>query len=179
MAKVAYKSGADYFYRVNDDTELVTVWPNLFVTILQGLSFPYGVVGPDCNEGNGMIFTHDFTHRTHMEIFDQIYYPPNFDEIYMDDWISLIYGRTRSIRAYNVMVIHHLNYHGTRHGGNLGQLGELAPTLNETRTQMRNFLVKKRIDNETMSAFDKDEYIDYFSFFDIPQDIKHDFHFFD
>jgi len=35
-----------------------------------------GAVGPLCRQGNTKILTHDFTHRTHMEIFGHLYYPP-------------------------------------------------------------------------------------------------------
>jgi hypothetical protein len=42
MAKAAYLAGADFFYRVNDDTELVDRWPSLFVQALQNLPPPRG-----------------------------------------------------------------------------------------------------------------------------------------
>ena len=35
------------------------------------------------------ILTHDFTHRTHMLIFEH-YYPPVFSDWWMDDWISKV-----------------------------------------------------------------------------------------
>jgi hypothetical protein len=31
MARAAYTAGADYFYRINDDTELMVNWPAKFV----------------------------------------------------------------------------------------------------------------------------------------------------
>ena len=30
MARAAYKAGASYFYRINDDTELLVNWPSIF-----------------------------------------------------------------------------------------------------------------------------------------------------
>ena len=42
MARAAYSGGADYFYRVNDDTELVENWPKVFVRALKALPAPYG-----------------------------------------------------------------------------------------------------------------------------------------
>jgi hypothetical protein len=48
MARAAYDMGSDYFYRVNDDTELVVKWPKAFTKTLLHLSAPYGVVGPEC-----------------------------------------------------------------------------------------------------------------------------------
>jgi hypothetical protein len=37
--------GAEYFYRINDDTELGQNWPLLFSTSIQALKPPYGVIG--------------------------------------------------------------------------------------------------------------------------------------
>jgi len=81
MARAAYEAGAEYFYRINDDTELINNWPSRFVEALHSLPPPLGVVGPTCNQGNQRILTHDFVHRTHMEIFDMNYYPPE-----LTDW---------------------------------------------------------------------------------------------
>ena len=30
MARAAYNAGASYFYRINDDTELLVNWPSIF-----------------------------------------------------------------------------------------------------------------------------------------------------
>ena len=48
MAQAAYSSGADFFYRVNDDTELVDRWPSLFVQALHNLPPPRGAPMPVC-----------------------------------------------------------------------------------------------------------------------------------
>jgi hypothetical protein len=48
MARKAYEAGADYFFRVNDDTELLEHWPSKFVEAIHSLPPPYGVVGPAC-----------------------------------------------------------------------------------------------------------------------------------
>jgi hypothetical protein len=67
---------------VNDDTELIAHWPAIFVNALHSLSKPFGVIGPTCKQGNNRILTHDFVHRTHMEIFEMNYYPPE-----LVDWL--------------------------------------------------------------------------------------------
>ena len=60
------------------------------VRVLGSFSPPnVGVVGPLCAEGNTLIMTHDFVHRTHLEIFEH-YYPPVFSDWWMDDWISKV-----------------------------------------------------------------------------------------
>jgi len=76
MARAAYGLGADYFYRINDDTELMGHWPSIFVSAVKALPPPFGVVGPTCMQGNGQILTHDFVSRMHMEVFEMNYYPP-------------------------------------------------------------------------------------------------------
>ena len=48
MARSAYNLGAEYFYRVNDDSEFAVRWPSAFVASIKSLPAPYGVVGPLC-----------------------------------------------------------------------------------------------------------------------------------
>lgn len=68
------------------------------------MGFPYGAVGPLCRQGNTKILTHDFTHRTHMEIFDGEYYPPQLTDWWMDDWIARTYGSSRTRQSKTVEV---------------------------------------------------------------------------
>ena len=97
ITQTAFDAGADYIYRVNDDTELVTRWAGQFVAALAALD-NVGAVGPTCRQGNRKILTHDFTHRTHMDIFQGQYYPPELSDWWMDDWISRVYGLDRTLR---------------------------------------------------------------------------------
>jgi hypothetical protein len=78
------------------------------------MGFPYGAVGPLCRQGNTKILTHDFTHRTHMEIFDGEYYPPQLTDWWMDDWIARTYGssRTRQSKTVEVRRLKSLQKHG-------------------------------------------------------------------
>lgn len=58
------------------------LFPSLLSTpcvVLQAMGPPYGVVGPESL--NNKILVHDFTHRLHMDIFDQQYYPAS-----LTDW---------------------------------------------------------------------------------------------
>ena len=55
--------------KVNDDTEMAGPWAVKMMKELAALSPPnVGAVGPLCKQGNQKIPTHDFTHRTHMEV---------------------------------------------------------------------------------------------------------------
>ncbi|CAM9579534.1 unnamed protein product, partial [Scytosiphon promiscuus] len=108
VTKAAYDRGADYIYRVNDDSEMHTPWAKSFVNALEAMGPPYGVVGPESLNKN--ILVHDFTHRVHMEIFDKQYYPPSLTDWFVDDWISRVYGNSRTIRAKNCKVAHGQRY---------------------------------------------------------------------
>ena len=83
MTAAAYEDGADYIYRVNDDTKFVGPWAASAVATLAAFEPPnVGVVGPLCAEGNTLIMTHDLVHRTHLMIFEH-YYPPVFSDWWM------------------------------------------------------------------------------------------------
>ena len=117
ILKGAYDGGCTYFVRVNDDTEFVTDnWTSLGVAALGAFDPPnVGVVGPTCDEGNVAILTHDMTHRTHMDIFTGEYYADEFDNWWLDDWISKVYGPKKTRKLVSWTVKHHTNAHGTRY----------------------------------------------------------------
>lgn len=115
VARVAYNMGAEYFYRVNDDTELISPWAREFVETLTSFGPPFGVVGPQHVGGNLNILTHDFVHRTHMDIFNQNYYPKQLTDWWLDDWISYVYGPTRTKKLCNVITVHHTREVHTRY----------------------------------------------------------------
>ena len=117
MARAAVARGAEYVYRVNDDTQFVNLWARTLTRALAALEpRDVGAAGPACRQGKKSIMTHDFTHRTHMRIFNGSYYPPELSDWYMDDWISRVYGRRRTVRAPgDVEVVHHTGHHGKRY----------------------------------------------------------------
>ena len=39
--------------------------------------------------------------------FQMNYYPPQLTDWWMDDWISLVYGMSRTFKARDVTVVHH------------------------------------------------------------------------
>jgi hypothetical protein len=65
LSAAAVADGADYVYRINDDTEFATPWARMLVRALREFSpMNVGVVGPLCRQGNVKILTHDFVHRS-------------------------------------------------------------------------------------------------------------------
>ena len=87
MCKISYfVLGSDWYFRVNDDSEILSAWTTPFIKALKGLGYPYGTIGPLCKQGNTKILTHDFVHRTHFQIFDYGNYP-----IYFIYFLNFIY----------------------------------------------------------------------------------------
>ena len=117
LCQAALEYGATYIARINDDTEFVTSgWITVATEALRSFSPPnVGVVGPSCKQGNPEIMTHDFVHApTHLSIFST-YYPGVFNNFFLDDWISTVYGTTRTKQLADFEVVHHIRSFGTRY----------------------------------------------------------------
>ena len=140
MMAAAAEDGADYLYRINDDTQFVDVWLPVALHTLRTFDPPnVGVVGPTCREGNTKILTHDLVHRTHLAIFEH-YYPPVLSDWWMDDWITRVYSASTLASSLGVdrqrmsrapfLVRHRVDIHGTRyqvdHSHETALVGELA-----------------------------------------------------
>eukprot|EP00040_Diaphanoeca_grandis_P003715 m.25658 g.25658 ORF g.25658 m.25658 type:complete len:442 (+) comp15113_c0_seq1:241-1566(+) len=128
IMRQAHTDGADYVFRGNDDTEFKgRDWITPFVQQLSQFDPPnVGVVGPSCKQGNTEIMTHDFTHLpTHMKIFENNYYPPVFDNYFCDDWVSNVYGKSRTKQLKNVEVWHHVKI--TRYKHDFDLVSNLKP----------------------------------------------------
>jgi len=103
----AYLNGADYYYRLNDDTVMSTDnWLSEFTSVLNSYQpRNIGVVGPTHDVGNLKILTYDFVHRTHIEIFG-FYYPRVFTDWFADDWITYVYAPQHVTKLANVSIEH-------------------------------------------------------------------------
>jgi hypothetical protein len=106
LSREAYNAGCDFMYRINDDTEFLTPWTGAFVDALRGFTPPLrGVVGPTCHEGNTAILTHDFVHRSHLDLF-RTHYPPELTDWWLDNWITMVYGDQNTRKLSDVVVRH-------------------------------------------------------------------------
>ena len=103
----AYLDHVDYYYRINDDTELQTGgWVEAFITVLNRYNPPLvGIVGPNHTGGDMTILTYEFVHRTHVDIFG-LYYPRIFTDWLGDHWITAVYQPDRSTKVRNVTLAH-------------------------------------------------------------------------
>ena len=119
ILKRAFEDGNEYMVRINDDTQFLTsAWTTTAINELaMGVPSNVGVIGPIVQgpkNVNTKILTHDMVHRTHMEIFKCAYYPVVFENAWLDDWITYVYGyRARALQ--NWKVYHHTGRHGTRY----------------------------------------------------------------
>ena len=142
ILKAAADAGADYLVRINDDSEFRTDgWASLGVQTLAQYDPPnIGVVGPTCNEGNNAILTHDMVHRTHMDIFRNDYYPAVFDNWWVDDWISGVYGKARTKKLSTWVIKHHVTHHNTRYRVDFKQQQMLSDELKKGRAMLSEYL---------------------------------------
>ncbi|KAL3923600.1 MAG: hypothetical protein SGARI_006185 [Bacillariaceae sp.] len=145
--RAAYEVGADYIVRINDDTEFLTSgWITKGIQALQQFRPHYlGVVGPKCDQGNVEILTHDMVSRLHLDIFGMQYYPNEFDNWWIDDWISRVYGRNNTLRVDAWEVYHHIDKHGTRYRVDERRKRHLETTIARGRDKIRAFLKQRRL----------------------------------
>ena len=130
---VAYRSGMDYFYRINDDTLLQTKhWTEIYISILSHFDPPnVGVVGPNHTGGNVDILTYDFVHRTHIDIHG-FYYPRVFKGWHADRWITDVYKPNRSVKALDVGLVH-TKENDRRYHKNKMDLNDVAKVVERSR----------------------------------------------
>jgi len=146
LCRAAFDYGATYIVRINDDTQFSTVgWITEATRALASFDPPHvGVVGPTCHEGNTEIMTHDMVYApAHYSIFDH-YYAEEFDNFYVDDWMSRVYGeeRTRKLAAWEVR--HHLTKFSTRYEPSFRQDKLLNRSVAEGTRSVEQFVVSER-----------------------------------
>jgi hypothetical protein len=157
MLRGAYDADAEYFFRVNDDSEMRVPWASKFVSQLMAMGEPYGVVGPVCRQGNGKILTHDFVHRRHLEIFGpDTYYPADLTDWWMDDWISRVYGSLRTRRGDTVEVVHHTHHHGQRYQVDRSHAKLLPKLVAQGHAKIVAFMRAKGLPGSAVSLAEKD-----------------------
>lgn len=151
LALQAYSDGFEYFYQVNDDTILVTPnWATVFIETLKSNPIvpDFGVTGPkDMN--NDKIFTHSFTHRTHIDVFGHLF-PPSFKNWWSDDWITTVYGAEHTFRLNDIEIKHNARTQKTggevqRYAVDMGAQLRLSGELLKGHVQIDKWLKKNSL----------------------------------
>ena len=115
-------------------------WANEFVRALKGYDPPMiGVTGPNHKGGNEDIMTHDFVHRTHIDIFGY-YYPRVFTDWWADNWITDVYKPRRSTKLQHVTLLHTMSL-GQRYREGLGKENQLGEQLKSGRNAIRRLVL--------------------------------------
>lgn len=143
IANRAYTDGAEYLYRINDDSECKGQdWITTFVDQLESFNPPnVGVVGPICRQGNTKILTHDFTHKSHLEVFNHEYYPSQLSNWFCDDWITNVYGKQRTKQLTTVEVLHHVRK--TRYNPNSRLKSKLYSMYQTGKDQIEQYVTSR------------------------------------
>lgn len=120
-----YMRNMAYYYRINDDTVMVTPgWTEAFIQGLAAMDPPnVGVVGPHHSGGNTAILTYDFVSFKHVEIFG-FYYPRAFEDWHGDRWITDVYKPGRTHKLEKILLNHamSLGQRYSRHYHNADQV---------------------------------------------------------
>mmetsp|Transcript_9111 Transcript_9111/g.9229 ORF Transcript_9111/g.9229 Transcript_9111/m.9229 type:complete len:92 (+) Transcript_9111:1-276(+) len=82
-------------------------------------------------------------HKSHVAIFEDEYYPNIFDNFYLDDWISRVYGESRTKQIQEWVVKHHINYHGTRYDPSHHHAYILDGELEKGHSKVKSWIVNK------------------------------------
>ena len=136
-----YIDGADYYYRVNDDSDMVTKgWTEAFIKVLGEYKPKYiGVVGPKHRGGNEAIMTYDFTQRSHLDMFG-FYYPRLFTDWWADDWVTKVYLPGRSTKMKDILLTHTMRL-GQRYSlVDRGVGGKLAGQLTDDKAILQRLV---------------------------------------
>ena len=157
MLRAADDFGAEWFYRINDDSEFRAEFASAMTSELLSMGLPYGAVGPLCKQGNTNILTHDFVHRTHLEIFET-YYPPGLVDWWMDDWISRVYGSLRTRKIMSAEIIHHTHNHGTRYKVDYSNQPKLTEGMEDGFDRIVAWMEKNNLPQETIDEFKLDNF---------------------
>ena len=130
-----FNDGYEYFFRVNDDSELVSAtWTSSLVRIMTYELKNWGVVGV-VDPGMKRIFTHSLVHRRHFRIF-RFHFPFLFANWWSDDWITWVYGSELTYWS-SVRVLHRRMTR--RYSVDSSIESKLENELQETRLEWRTW----------------------------------------
>lgn len=81
------------------------------------------------------------------------YYPDEFDNWWIDDWITTVYGGNNTKRLDNSWEVHHhIHKHGTRYRVDEALQRHLATTVKRGRDTIRKYLNQRKFENGGVSG---------------------------
>ena len=92
----------------------------------------------------------------------------------MDDWISYVYGQTRTFKAHKAKVIHHTGAHGQRYEVDKNNEKALSQLVIDGRKMIRKWMLMHEATDSALKAFDNGKnnlHIKYFSYDRLPPKI--------
>ena len=151
LARKAYSLGANYLYRVHEDTVFFGRFAKPFASILSRSGKPYGIVGP-CSFRKGdanYLLQHHFVHRTHMDVFEMQFYPQGLEPWWTDQWVSRVYGPQRTFISKYIGTV---TRPAIRHQYILSNsAGYIATWVKSSRQDIHHWLEKEHHSNLTVA----------------------------
>ena len=103
----AYRDNFAYYYMLNDDTKILSQhWTEALVNNLAQRKWPnFGVTGPRHFGDDRCVMTHNFVHKTHIDLFS-FFYPRLFKTWHADEWIMRLYNPWYTKESLDAVVRH-------------------------------------------------------------------------
>ena len=108
----AYEDNFAYYFMVNDDTQISgSGWTEALVKGLANRFPPnFGLVGPQHIGDSQKILTHNFVHKTHVDLFS-FFYPRIYETWHGDEWITRVYSPNFMNEVRDAVVFHDIRDH--------------------------------------------------------------------
>jgi hypothetical protein len=92
-----------------------------------------------------------------MDMFET-YYPPSLVDWWMDDWVTKVYGRSRTVRLEDVGVMHATSLHGTRYSADLRNVVYLEVEVEQGSAIILRHMVEHGASRAALEAFANDQF---------------------
>jgi hypothetical protein len=152
LTEECFLDGADYFYRVNDDTRFLdSTWAAQLVNLMKK-QHNFGVVGP-VDPKMPRIFTHSMVSRTHLEVFEMRHFHYQFCNFWSDDYISALYQPPYVTVVDKPLIAH--AWQEKRYTVDENVLLHLNGTLAEGKEKIQKYLTQYGMKRETDFAVEE------------------------
>lgn len=100
------------------------------------------------------------------------YYPPELTDWWMDDWISFVYGYSRTFKAISHPVLHHTGAHGQRYDVDRSNENLLESLITKGHNRILSYMLKNDLSADKIQKYQKSDYLPGQSHQDIPKHIR-------